>query len=59
VREHLRLLQSEHPKETGRAFGALLESFLMEEMETVFRSWRIREDEAVQSLLDVLEPAPS
>ena len=26
----------------------------MEEIETVFRSWRIREDEAVQSLLDVL-----
>jgi ribosome biogenesis GTPase A len=54
VRQHLRLFQSQHPKETGRAFGAALESFLMEEMETVFRSWRIREDEAVQSLLDVL-----
>ncbi len=54
VREHLRLLQSRHPKETGRAFGALLESFLMEEMEAVFRSWRIREDEVVQSLLDGL-----
>ncbi len=54
VRQHLRLFQSQHPKETGRAFGVLLESFLMQEIETVFRSWRIREDEAVQSLLDVL-----
>jgi ribosome biogenesis GTPase A len=54
VQQHLRLFQSRRPKETGRAFGALVESFLIEEMETVFRSWRIREDEAVQSLLDVL-----
>jgi hypothetical protein len=54
VQQHLRLFQSQHPKETGRAFGALLENFLMEEMGTVFRNWRIREDEAVQSLLDIL-----
>jgi ribosome biogenesis GTPase A len=54
VRQHLRLFQSQHPRETGRAFGALLESFLMEEIQTVFRSWRIREDEIVQSLLDIL-----
>jgi ribosome biogenesis GTPase A len=54
VQEHLNQFQSRHPSETGRAFGVLLESFLMEEIETVFRSWRIREDEAVQSLLDVL-----
>jgi ribosome biogenesis GTPase A len=54
VRQHLQLFQSRHPQETGRAFGVLLESFLMEEIETVFRSWRIREDEAVQSLLDIL-----
>jgi len=54
VRQHLQLFQARHPQETGRAFGVLLESFLMEEIETVFRSWRIREDEAVQSLLDIL-----
>jgi ribosome biogenesis GTPase A len=54
VRQHLRLFQSQHPKETGRAFGVLLEGLLMEEIETVFRSWRIREDEVVQSLLDML-----
>lgn len=54
VRQHLKLFQAQHPTETGRAFGVLLESFLMEEIETVFRSWRIREDEVVQSLLDIL-----
>jgi ribosome biogenesis GTPase A len=54
VRQHLQLFQSQHPQETGRPFGALLESFLMEEIETLFRSWRIREDEVVQSLLDIL-----
>jgi ribosome biogenesis GTPase A len=54
VRQHLRLFQSQHPRETGRAFGALLESFFMEEIQTVFRTWRIREDEIVQSLLDIL-----
>jgi ribosome biogenesis GTPase A len=54
VRQHLQLFRSQYPQETGRAFGALLESFLMEEIETVFRSWRIREDEVVQSLLDIL-----
>jgi ribosome biogenesis GTPase A len=54
VRQHLMLFQAQHPKETGRAFGVLLEGFLIEEIETVFRSWRIREDEVVQSLLDIL-----
>jgi ribosome biogenesis GTPase A len=54
VRQHLKQFPSRHPSETGRAFGTLLENFLMEEIETVFRSWRIREDEAVQSLLDGL-----
>jgi ribosome biogenesis GTPase A len=54
VRKDLGLFQSQHPKETGRAFGVLLENFLMEEIETVFRTWRIREDEVVQSQLDIL-----
>src|SRR6202167_6004013 len=54
VRQHLKLFQAQHPKETGRAFGVLLESFLMEEIETVFRSWRIRGEEVVKSLLDIL-----
>jgi ribosome biogenesis GTPase A len=54
VQQHLNQFQSQHATETGRAFGVLLENFLMEEIETVFRNWRIREDEVVQSLLDVL-----
>jgi ribosome biogenesis GTPase A len=54
VRQNLKLFQSQHPEETGRAFGVLLENFLMEEIEIVFRTWRIREDEVVQSLLDTL-----
>ena len=54
VRQHLQLFQSQHPRETGRAFGVLLEGFILEEIETVFRNWRIREDEVVQSLLDIL-----
>jgi hypothetical protein len=54
VRQRLKLFQSQHPKETGRAFGVLLEGFLMEQIETVFRSWRVREDQAVQAQLDVL-----
>jgi len=54
VRQHLKLFQAQHPQETGRALGVLLEGFLMEEIETVFRRWRIREDEVVQSLLDIL-----
>jgi ribosome biogenesis GTPase A len=54
VRQRLKLFQSQHPKETGRAFGALIESFLMEQVETVFRRWRVREDEEVQAELDVL-----
>jgi hypothetical protein len=54
VRKDLRLFQEQHPRESGRAFGVLLENFLMEEIETVFRTWRIREDEVVQSLLDIL-----
>ena len=54
VRQHLKSFPSLHPKETGRAFGALIENFLMQEVETVFRSWKVREDEEIQTQLDVL-----
>jgi ribosome biogenesis GTPase A len=54
IRQNLKLFQSQHPKETGRVFGFLLESFLMEQIESVFRGWRIHEDEEVQAQLDVL-----
>ena len=54
LRQHLKDFQSQHPKETGRAFGTLLETFLMQQIESVFRSWRVREDEEVQAQLDAL-----
>jgi hypothetical protein len=54
VRQHLKLFHSLHPKETGRAFGSLIENFLMQEVEMVFRSWKVREDEEIQMQLDVL-----
>ncbi len=42
VQQHLKRFQSQHSKESGRAFGALLEDFLMKEVERVFRKWRTR-----------------
>jgi ribosome biogenesis GTPase A len=54
VQQHLKLLQVRHPKETGRAFGALLEDFLMKEVERVFCKWRLQEDEQIRAQLDAL-----
>ena len=54
VRQHLKSFYSLHPRETGRILGALLEDFLMQEVEAVFRSWRVREDEEIQKELDVI-----
>jgi ribosome biogenesis GTPase A len=54
VREHLKSFYSLHPKRTGHAFGALIENFLMQEVEEVFRTWRIREDEEIETQLDTL-----
>jgi GTP-binding protein EngB required for normal cell division len=54
LQQELKLFPSRHPDETGRVFGSLLESFLMGQIENVFRRWRIREDEVVQAQLDVL-----
>ena len=54
VQQHLKLLQGQHSKVGGRAFGALLEDFLMKEVESVFRKWRTQEDEEIQAQLDEL-----
>ena len=54
VRQHLQLFQAQHPKETGRDFGTLLEGFLTKEVETAFRNWRIREDDEIQTQLDAI-----
>ncbi len=54
TQQHLKLFHEQHPKDTGRAFGELLEDFLMKEVETVFRKWRVLEDERIQTQLDAL-----
>ena len=54
VLQHLKLFQEQHPKDTGRGLGELLEGFLMKEVETVFRKWRAQEDERIQAQLDAL-----
>jgi hypothetical protein len=54
VQRNLDQFQREHPKETGRLFGVLLEDFLLREVQVVFRKWQIQEDEKVQQKLDFL-----
>ncbi len=54
LRQHLNNLQLARPRETGRAFGTLLETFLMQEIESVFWSWRVQQDDEVQGKLDVV-----
>ncbi len=54
VQQRLKLFQAQHSKQSGRAFGALLEDFLMKEVERVFRKWRTQEDEEIQAQLDAL-----
>ncbi|MGD0446327.1 MAG: dynamin family protein [Edaphobacter sp.] len=52
VRQHLQLFQAQHPNETGRDFGALLEAFLTKEVEATFRNWKLWEDDEIQTQLD-------
>ena len=54
VQQHLKLLQVQQPRLTGRSFGLLIEGFLMKEVEEVFQRWRLQEDEKIQALLDEL-----
>lgn len=54
VRNHLKLFRDQHPKAAGRAFGALLEDWLMREVEIVFRKWKKQEDQKIQLQLDAL-----
>jgi hypothetical protein len=54
VQKHLQTFQAQHPEGTGRAFGTLLEDFLMKEVEDVFQKWRVQEDERIQSQLNEL-----
>jgi ribosome biogenesis GTPase A len=52
LRQHLRRFEAQHPKETGRDFGARLEVFLTKEVEAAFRNWIVWEDDEVQMQLD-------
>lgn len=54
VQRHLDRFQAEHPRGNGRAFGALLEDFLMKEVEAVFKRWTLQEDEKVQAEMNAL-----
>ncbi len=54
VRRHLNLFRAEHPKASGRAFGALLEDWLMRDVEAVFKRWKSQEDEKIQTQLNAL-----
>ncbi|HEX4020334.1 MAG TPA: hypothetical protein VHX63_04245 [Acidobacteriaceae bacterium] len=54
VQQPLNLFQVQYPTETGCSFATLIEEFLMGEVESVFRNWRIREDEEIQVQLDLL-----
>lgn len=54
VQQHLKSFGVLHTQETGRAFGKLIEDFLMREVESVFQSWRLREDEEIQARLNAL-----
>jgi ribosome biogenesis GTPase A len=54
VQQHLKLFQEQHPRDSGRRLGELLEDLLMREVETVFRKWRVQEDERIQAQLDAL-----
>jgi ribosome biogenesis GTPase A len=54
VQQHLKRFESEHPRESGRVLGSLLEDFLMSQLETVFEKWRMQEDDRLQDQLDSL-----
>lgn len=54
LQRHLKVFESQHPKETGRTLGKLLENFLMQEVEAVFQKWRLHEDESVRGQLNEL-----
>jgi hypothetical protein len=54
VQQDLKLFQMRHRKETGHKLGALLEDFLMQEVESVFQRWRAQEDDKIQAQLTEL-----
>ncbi len=51
VRSRLKTFRSEHPTETREQLGALLDQFMLNEVEAVFEDWRVQEDERVHKEL--------
>jgi len=51
LRQRLKSFEAEHPKETGGKLGRILEGFLMQTMDEVFRKWRVQEDAWIEAEL--------
>jgi uncharacterized protein YcbK (DUF882 family) len=51
VRSRLKTFRNEHSKETRERLGALLDQFMLSEVEAVFEDWRAQEDERVHKEL--------
>jgi ribosome biogenesis GTPase A len=51
VRIRLKAFRNEHPTETREQLGALLDQFMLNEVEAVFEDWRAQEDERVHEEL--------
>ena len=54
VRGRLEKLSSQHPNDSREDLGALLDRFMLGEIEAVFEDWRAQEDERIQMELAVL-----
>jgi len=54
VRGRLKTFRREHSKETREQLGALLDQFMLSEVEAVFEDWREQEDERVHKELAAL-----
>jgi ribosome biogenesis GTPase A len=54
VRSRLEKLSSQHPNDSREDLGALLDRFMLGEIEAVFEDWRAQEDERIEMELAVL-----
>jgi GTP-binding protein EngB required for normal cell division len=54
VRNRLKTFRDKHPDETRERLGALLDQFMLSEVECVFEDWRTQEDERVRQELEEL-----
>lgn len=54
LRLRLTVFATQHPKETGNRLGRILEEFLMQAVDEVFRKWRVQEDARIGAELHSL-----